>query len=89
LDGKEMALSVADQGVGISEREQGRIFEKFHRVDGSDSRETYGYGLGLYITRGLVEAHGGRIWVESALGKGSKFSFTLPLAQKRDKGGQG
>ncbi len=82
-EGKEMVISISDQGVGISGREQRRLFEKFHRIDGSDSRENYGYGLGLYITKGLVEAHGGRIWLESTPGKGSTFSFTLPLGESR------
>jgi len=84
-EGKEMVISVADQGVGISEKEKKRLFKKFHRVNGSDSRETYGHGLGLYITKGLVEAQGGRIWMESSLGKGSTFAFTLPLADRKSK----
>jgi len=84
-EGKEMVISVADQGVGISDKEKERLFRKFHRVNGSDSRETYGHGLGLYITKGLVEAQGGRIWVESSLGKGSTFTFTLPLVGRKGK----
>jgi len=84
-EGKEMVISVTDQGLGISDKEKERIFRKFHRVNGSDSRETYGHGLGLYITKGLVEAQGGRIWVESSVGKGSTFTFTLPLADRKGK----
>jgi two-component system sensor histidine kinase KdpD len=58
-----------------------RVFEKFYRVDSSDSQTAYGYGLGLYICRRLIEAHGGRIWAENAQGGGSIFSFTLPVAR--------
>jgi len=84
-EGKAMVISVTDQGVGISDKEKTRIFRKFHRVNGRDSREAYGHGLGLYITKGLVEAQGGRIWVESSVGKGSTFTFTLPLADRKGK----
>jgi signal transduction histidine kinase len=73
-------VSVTDPGLGIPADKLDRIFWKFHRLDSEDSRETYGHGLGLYITKGLAEAHGGRIWVESREGHGSTFSFTLPLA---------
>ncbi|OGO40190.1 MAG: hypothetical protein A2Z04_08680 [Chloroflexi bacterium RBG_16_57_9] len=78
--GDTVILSVLDSGLGIPEEELDKIFEKFHRVDRGDARETYGHGLGLYIAKKLVEAHGGEIWVESTLGRGSKFSFSLPVA---------
>lgn len=78
----ETTVSITDPGVGIPADKLDRIFWKFHRLDSEDSRETYGHGLGLYITKGLAEAHGGRIWVESTEGHGSTFSFTLPLASK-------
>ncbi len=71
-------LSVSDDGPGISEADLPRIFERFYRVDQSRSRETGGSGLGLAITKELVEAHGGRIWVESQLGKGSRFLLQIP-----------
>lgn len=77
---EEITISVTDPGVGIPPAKLARIFQKFHRLDSDDSRETYGHGLGLYISRGLVEAHGGKMWVESVEGEGSAFSFTLPLA---------
>ena len=76
-----MVISVSDPGLGIPARELDKIFEKFHRVDRGDARATYGHGLGLYISKRLVEAHGGDIWVESELGRGSTFYFTLPLAE--------
>ncbi len=73
-------VSISDAGPGIPLEEQGRIFEKFHRLDASDSKETYGYGLGLYLCRRLVEAMGGGIWLESAAGQGATFRFMLPVA---------
>ena len=77
VDG-EVEISVTDQGHGIAPADIPHIFERFYRV--SNERKTEGLGLGLYITRQLVEAHGGRIWVESAVGEGSTFYFTLPVA---------
>jgi two-component system phosphate regulon sensor histidine kinase PhoR len=76
--GTEVVFSVADTGVGISAEDQSRIFERFYKAD--RSRSGGGTGLGLSIARHLVEAHGGRIWVESTVGKGSTFYFTLPVS---------
>ncbi len=84
--GSFIVVSVSDQGVGIPAAEQERIFERFYRVDHQDSREVYGHGLGLYIARRLVEAHNGYIWVESAPGKGSRFSFAVPVAAQSNAG---
>ena len=75
-------VSIGDKGMGIPLREQGRIFDRFQRVDNAASRSTQGAGLGLYICRAILEAHGGSIWVESELGKGSTFSFSLPRMEK-------
>ncbi|MCE2405411.1 MAG: HAMP domain-containing protein [Dehalococcoidia bacterium] len=72
-------VRVEDTGPGIAETDLPYVFERFYRVDKSRSRSTGGVGLGLTIARRLVEAHGGRMAVESAVGKGSTFSFTLPL----------
>ncbi|MHB9108214.1 MAG: ATP-binding protein [Armatimonadota bacterium] len=77
-EGDEMIVSVTDRGIGIAPEDLPNIFARFYRARGS--RRTEGIGLGLYITRQLVEAHGGRIWVESEPGKRSTFSFTLQLA---------
>jgi PAS domain S-box-containing protein len=74
---------VSDQGIGIPAEEHERIFQRFYRVDNRLRRETQGTGLGLYLTRAIVEAHGGRIWVESQVGRGSRFWFTLPLARRQ------
>lgn len=78
---REGVVSVRDSGPGIPSEEQNRIFEKFHRLDAGDSKETYGYGLGLYLCRRLVEAMGGRIWVESEPSRGATFRLALPLAE--------
>ncbi|MBU1701698.1 MAG: response regulator [Candidatus Eisenbacteria bacterium] len=72
-------ISIIDQGVGISEENQTKLFRKFGQLDSSSTRKAGGTGLGLIISKGIVEEHGGRIWVESEPGKGSKFSFWLPL----------
>jgi len=71
-------VSVTDTGPGISEEHQARIFEQFHQVDSSNTKAKGGTGLGLAIAKQIVEMHGGRIWVESTLGKGSTFQMELP-----------
>ena len=71
-------IEVTDQGMGISEEDRQRIFEQFERAAGNDG--TGGLGLGLFITQQLVEAHGGRICVQSVRGEGSTFSVTLPMS---------
>jgi signal transduction histidine kinase len=73
-------VSVSDQGPGIATDKQSRLFEAFYRVEGELTRRIRGTGLGLAICRHLVELHGGRIWVESQVGRGSTFTFTLPVA---------
>jgi len=88
LDPRErrLAISVRDTGIGIPGDQLEKIFEKFHQVEGSLHRSVSGTGLGLAITKGLVEANYGTIWVESEIGKGSTFTFTLPLSkgERRD-----
>ncbi|MEE9529364.1 MAG: ATP-binding protein [Syntrophobacteria bacterium] len=78
-------VSVSDTGPGLSEADKQMIFEEFHQVDGSSTRKKGGTGLGLSIAKRIVEMHGGRIWVESTVGKGSTFWFTLPVRVERQK----
>ncbi len=73
----EALVSVKDQGTGIAPEELPHLFERYYRAGAT--RRVEGLGLGLYITRLIVETHGGRVWVESELGKGSTFAFSLPV----------
>jgi two-component system phosphate regulon sensor histidine kinase PhoR len=77
-NGHNIVFTVTDTGIGIPESDLERIFERFYRVDAARSREAGGTGLGLAIARHIVDAHGGRIWVESAVGQGSRFHFSIP-----------
>jgi len=81
--GSDLRFEVSDRGRGIPANMQESIFERFHQVDASDSRKKGGTGLGLAICRTIVQQHGGKIWVESNVGEGSTFFFTIPLAPPR------
>lgn len=85
-DPEQVRVCVGDQGIGIPVDQTERIFEKFVRLPGPGGRSTPGTGLGLPLCRVIVEAHGGRIWVESVLGKGSRFFFTLPRVDSTNSG---
>jgi signal transduction histidine kinase len=74
-------LWVKDNGIGISMEDQTRIFQKFFRSDDTKAREVPGTGLGLNITKSLVEMQGGRIWFDSEFRKGTTFHFTVPVAE--------
>jgi len=82
--GKWVEINVSDTGEGIPAEELPNIFERFYRVDKSRARATGGYGLGLTIAKRLVEAHGGKIEVQSEVGKGSRFTFTVPVSEKHE-----
>jgi PAS domain S-box-containing protein len=81
VDGDSAVTYVADQGIGIPPEQQGKLFQRFFRVDSSLRRSTQGTGLGLYLCKSIIEAHGGRIWLRSEPGKGTTVFFALPLEQ--------
>jgi two-component system phosphate regulon sensor histidine kinase PhoR len=87
LQGAEVCFCVEDFGSGISSEHLSRLFERFYRVDKTRSRESGGTGLGLSIAKHIVESHRGTMWVESELGRGSRFCFTLPCAPTSANGG--
>ena len=78
-------VSISDSGPGLAEADQKKIFEEFHQVDSSSTRKKGGTGLGLTISKKIVDMHGGRIWVDSTLGKGSTFRFTLPVRVEKQR----
>ena len=91
-DNNNVLVSVTDTGMGIAESDYGKVFEQFVQVGDTLTNKPKGTGLGLPISKQIVEHHGGRIWVESVLGKGSTFSFTLPISKEvleAEKGGSG
>ena len=78
-ENSDVRIAVADTGPGIAPDDQARIFEEFQQAKATNGERPEGTGLGLALSKSLVELHGGRIWVESAPGKGSTFSFTIPV----------
>ena len=74
----EVVFSVTDEGTGIPEEDMKHLFQKYRRIRRGSTERVAGTGLGLYLTKKLVEAHGGRIWAESEQGKGAAFHFALP-----------
>jgi signal transduction histidine kinase len=83
-DANSAIFSVRDNGTGIPKEKQDKLFTKFYQVDTKLTRKVSGTGLGLVICKGIIEAHGGKIWFESIEGKGSLFSFSLPLEGSLD-----
>ncbi|MBI3088996.1 MAG: ATP-binding protein, partial [Candidatus Colwellbacteria bacterium] len=77
-----LQVSIKDNGIGIPPEEAPKLFTKFFRSENAARIETEGSGLGLYITKNIIERHGGAIWAESILGRGTTFYFTLPLDPK-------
>jgi signal transduction histidine kinase len=82
IGGEHIRVSVADSGRGVAPQHLAHVFDRFWRADRARSRESGGSGLGLAIAKSLVEAHGGRIWVESTSGQGATFSFELPIGSE-------
>jgi PAS domain S-box-containing protein len=83
-DEGQVVVCVQDEGIGIPAAEHEKIFERFYRIDNQTTRTVSGVGLGLAVCRGIVDRHGGRIWVESTPGSGSTFCFALPLTARQD-----
>ncbi len=81
--GNSVRVSISDTGIGISEKDQKLLFQPFRQVDSSINRQYEGTGLGLALVRKFVELHGGKVWVESETGKGSTFTFELPLKYRK------
>jgi two-component system sensor histidine kinase VicK len=80
--GSNVEVSVSDRGIGMTDAETMHLFNKFFRADRPEVRSVGGTGLGLYITRNLVEMQGGQIWAESEPGRGTTFRFTLPAQRE-------
>jgi signal transduction histidine kinase len=85
VDKKNVTLYVQDFGVGLSQKDQAKVFERFYRVGGPDQATYPGLGLGLYIASEIIKRHKGRVWVESKPGKGSTFCFSLPMTKQKFK----
>jgi signal transduction histidine kinase len=75
---QQVVVGVSDEGPGIAAADLPRVFDRFYRADSDLTKRAKGAGLGLYLAKAVVEAHGGRLWAESTLGKGTTFSFSLP-----------
>jgi len=82
LEDHSVVFSVKDSGIGIPAEKQSKLFTKFYQVDTTLTRKAGGTGLGLVISKGIVEAHKGKIWLKSEAGKGSIFSFSVPIGGK-------
>ena len=82
LTSDDVIIHISDEGIGVPEADRQRIFSRFHRLSSRQVRQMKGVGLGLYIARAIVGAHGGRIWVDAAPGGGATFSFSLPRQHK-------
>ncbi len=81
----DLKVTVSDTGLGIPKKDLPHIFDRFHRADNVSTDAIGGVGLGLTIAKYIIDSHKGRIWVESEPGKGSTFSFTLPLKSAKRK----
>ncbi len=77
-DDGRVLIAVSDEGIGIPKEHLSKVFDRFHRVDNRDTREVGGTGIGLFLVKHLVDAHGGEVWIDSEVGKGTTFTFSLP-----------
>lgn len=83
VDGSHVVTSIQDFGIGIAQKNQAKIFERFYRVTGIDEKTYPGMGIGLFLSQEIIVRHDGRMWVKSNKGKGSTFYFSLPIAKKK------
>jgi signal transduction histidine kinase len=72
-------VSVRDEGMGISQKDRDKLFDRFYRVESKEMKSISGFGIGLYLCAEIISRHNGKIWAESELGKGSTFYFTIPI----------
>jgi len=79
-DNENLIVRVSDQGMGISEQDLGKVFDRYFRAEDSKLSTIAGFGIGLYICNEIITRHGGQIWAESELGKGSTFTFSIPIS---------
>lgn len=82
LDGKRLQVAVSDTGIGIAKENMADIFEPFHQLDGSTTRRHAGTGIGLTLTKRIIEGHGAKLHIDSLVGKGTRFSFSLPVSEQ-------
>ncbi len=75
-----LEVSVKDEGMGISLPDQAKLFDRYYRIESANNAKIAGFGLGLYLSYEIINRHNGSVWVESKLGKGSTFYFSLPLS---------
>jgi len=78
-----LQVSIKDEGQGINESDQEKIFDRYYRIEHEKTQHISGFGLGLYLSAEIIHQHNGKVWVESAMGKGSTFYFSLPLLQQQ------
>jgi len=86
--GDQIQVSVRDEGMGLAPKDQPHVFDRFYRVESEDMKTTNGFGIGLYLCAEIIQRHEGKIWVESELGKGSTFCFSLPLFTLQENEGE-
>jgi two-component system CheB/CheR fusion protein len=79
IDGM-VQVSVKDEGIGIKPQDQEKLFDRYYRIESIDTQTISGFGLGLYLSAEIIQRHRGKVWVESEVGKGSTFYFSLPLS---------
>ncbi|MBC7566767.1 MAG: hypothetical protein H7223_07345 [Pedobacter sp.] len=74
-------VMVKDEGIGIRHQDQEKLFDRYYRVESGDTKSVSGFGLGLYLSAEIIKRHNGKVWVESEIGNGSSFYFSLPIAK--------